>query len=290
MPRKKITATKSPVKLKSMPRVLPDAHMPAVVTSEQVTRSAQELPKILPATPDNMLMVAIQSGRGIEEITKFMDLYERWENKREEARKEYAFLDAKSKFQLANKAVTKTKEADFKETNSGKQGAKYKFSPLGNTADDVREALHGNGFTYDWIPSQQGKEISVTCELSHKEGWKKRVTLKMDESDKSGNKSGVQALGSTLTYLQRRTLELVVGIVLKDEDNDGADTTPSHQGSDRPRPTVDEFNEAVQRVRTGKVSAADVEQYYTLTGEQQKTLDLMRPKDVSDLVNNPPFA
>ena len=273
MPRKPLKPLKRTSKLKSMPQVLPGNSTPAVVTSAQVIPSVPAQVERLAPTPDNMLMVAVQSNRSIEEISKFMELYEKWE--KEKTRK--AFMSDKAKFQREAKSVTKNKDADFGETRSGKEGAKYKFSSLGNTGDEIREPLHGNNFTYDWdveqVYEKDIEKIKVTCILTHADGFEKKVTVKAPD-DRSGGKNAVQGIGSTLTYLKRQTLELVVGITLIDDDDDGHGAGHPGEGTDNPRATEVEFNMAISNLKQGRANAQEIAEYYTLTPEQKKRLEI----------------
>jgi hypothetical protein len=52
----------------------------------------------------------------------------------------------------------------------------------------------------------QGDRISVTCILSHNEDGHSEETTLSGPADASGSKNAIQAIGSTLTYLQRYSL------------------------------------------------------------------------------------
>jgi hypothetical protein len=61
--------------------------------------------------------------------------------------------------------------------------------------------------------------IRVTCVLQHVLGHGERVTLQA-APDQSGNKNHIQAVGSTVTYLERYTLLASTGLAAKDQDDD----------------------------------------------------------------------
>lgn len=64
--------------------------------------------------------------------------------------------------------------------------------------------------------------IRVTCVLTHSRGHSERVWLQAARDD-SGNKNSIQAVGSTVTYLQRYTLLAATGMAVQDQrDDDGA--------------------------------------------------------------------
>lgn len=237
-----------------------------MATSAQVIHSA---PAPLEFTPGNALMVAVQSGRSIEEIKEFMALYR--EEETQKARR--SFMSDKADAQRAMKSVRKTTPADFGETRSGKEGAKYNYSTLGNTGDEIRDVLHGHGFTYDWDAEQTEKDIIVTCILTHRDGFEKRVKLK-SPADPSGGKSSVQAIGSTLTYLKRQTLEMAVGVTLVDDDDDGNQAPRFNTSSvKKPKPTPDEFFNLTLSVSRGQCTMDEALEYFTLNDEQIKTLE-----------------
>lgn len=62
--------------------------------------------------------------------------------------------------------------------------------------------------------------VTVTCIISHRDGHFEENTLSAGR-DESGNKNSIQAVGSTLTYLQRMTLKASLGLAASDDD-DGA--------------------------------------------------------------------
>ena len=61
--------------------------------------------------------------------------------------------------------------------------------------------------------------ITVTCIVSHLDGHSESTTMSAS-ADKTGGKNEVQAIGSTVTYLQRYTLIGSLGITTADDDMD----------------------------------------------------------------------
>ena len=62
--------------------------------------------------------------------------------------------------------------------------------------------------------------MRVTCILTHVKGHRERTSLQAG-LDQSGAKNNIQALGSTVTYLQRYSLLAAVGLATREQDNDG---------------------------------------------------------------------
>jgi hypothetical protein len=100
-----------------------------------------------------------------------------------------------------------------------------------------------HGLSYRFRTTQTDK-ISVTCILSHKAGHSEETRLPAPPTP-SGNKNAIQAIGSTLTYLQRYSLVQMLGLAAaNDDDGKAAGAEPDvpprldHPGAGRrnPRP------------------------------------------------------
>lgn len=175
----------------------------------------QELPN-LPATqitPMHMLQIAVQQGADLQKLEKLMELQERWEAN--QARK--AFDAAISAAKAEIKPIVKNREVDFPARNGGSR-TNYKYEDLAAIADAVDPILSKHGLSYRHRSKQEGKILTVTCILSHRDGHFEETTL-FAGNDESGNKNGIQGIGSTATYLQRYTLKLALGLsTAKDDD------------------------------------------------------------------------
>lgn len=154
-------------------------------------------------TPMVMLDRAVSQGASVETLDKLMGLQERWE--KNQARKSFdaAIADAKAKLRpvLRNRAGHNSKRyADF--------------AAIATAVDPV---LSEFGLSYRFR-SEQGEKINVTCILSHKGGHSEETTLS-GPADNTGNKNAIQAIGSTLTYLQRYSLVQMLGLAAADDDD-----------------------------------------------------------------------
>lgn len=155
-------------------------------------------------TPLEMLDRAVQSGAAVETIEKLMGLQERWE--KNEARKAFDAAVAEAKAEM--KPVVKNRKAH--------NSTYADFAAIASAVDPI---LTKQGLSYRFRTAQ-GDRISVTCILSHRAGHSEETTL-TGPADTSGSKNAIQAIGSTLTYLQRYTLVQMLGLAASDDD-DGA--------------------------------------------------------------------
>ena len=167
-----------------------------------------------PNSPMGMMLAAMQQGATLEQVEKMMDLQERWEHR--EAEK--AFNDALAAFKAEAVEVIKRREVDF---TSAKGRTSYKHAELSDVVEAVGPALSKHGFSWSWKTHQEGGIIRVTCILKHRQGHSDSVYLEAG-ADQSGNKNSIQAIASTVTYLQRHTLKAITGVSEKGEDTDGA--------------------------------------------------------------------
>lgn len=171
---------------------------------EKVSIIPQDEPKALAVvTPMAMIERAVASGADIEMIEKLMGLQERWESG--QARK--AFDEAI--------AGAKGKIPPIERNAKGHNNKKYAdFSAIAKVVDPI---LAEFGLSYRFR-TNQGERISVTCVLSHKAGHSEETTLS-GPADTSGNKNAIQAIGSTLTYLQRYSLVQMLGLAAEADDD-----------------------------------------------------------------------
>lgn len=166
-------------------------------------------------TPAMMLQAAIERGTDMDQLTKLMDLQERWEAN--EARK--AYVRAMAEFKSEPLTVTKSKTVSF---GSGNKTA-YTHATLANVVDAVVAALSKHGLSHRWETKQENNTVTVACVITHEMGHSERTQLSASP-DASGSKNPIQAIGSAVTYLQRYTLMAATGLAAKDMDDDGTKT------------------------------------------------------------------
>lgn len=164
---------------------------------------------------------AIQSGQSIEVIREAIALTK--ELKQEQAREAFdqALSEAKSEIPVINKNRT----VGF-ESKRGGANTSYRHEDLGEIARTVDPILARHGLSYRFRPQQDGNTVKVTCILSHHAGHSEESTLSAG-NDTSGNKNSIQAVGSTLTYLQRYTLKMALGLAASADDDGKTSDAPT---------------------------------------------------------------
>lgn len=171
----------------------------------------EPIPQSTALTPMAMVSQAVASGASIEMVSKLIDLQERME--KTQGRKAFDIAVSEAKGEIP--PIVKKKDVNFNQTS-------YSHETLGAIAAVVDPILNKYGLSYRYRAAQHdGGRISVTCVLSHRDGYSEETTLTAGADD-SGKKNSIQAIGSTTTYLQRYTLKLALGLATQDRDDDGA--------------------------------------------------------------------
>ena len=165
----------------------------------------------LPAqvTPDQLLVKAMESG-DLAQVEKFMDLKDRWE--KNEARK--AYVVAMADFRAICPAIKKTRD-----------GHNSKYAGLAEAIETIKAEMSDCGLSHAWATAQDGKQITVTCTVTHILGHSESTSLS-GEPDTSGSKNAIQAVGSTVEYLKRYTMFAILGLSSTDDDTDGNTPEP----------------------------------------------------------------
>jgi hypothetical protein len=83
------------------------------------------------------------------------------------------------------------------------------------------------------------------------------------EPDTSGGKNNIQAKGSTMTYLQRYTLNLALGICTED-DNDGAGGAVAQ----KPKLSPDKLAIIKERIKSGTAKLEQVQEHFNLSPDE----------------------
>lgn len=177
-------------------------------------------------TPLAMIDRALSSGASVEVLEKLMGLQERYDANM--ARKAFDNAVAEAKGEIP--AIQKNKHVGFESKRTG-DTTSYSHETLGMIASVVDPILHKHGLSYRYRANQENGRVSVTCVLSHRDGYSEETTLSAGADD-SGKKNSIQAIGSTTTYLQRYTLKLALGLATTDKDDDGKTSeTPPISGA-----------------------------------------------------------
>jgi ERF superfamily protein len=186
------------------------------VEFEVVAVSSATVPAAL--TPVELLRIAVSQNADIEKLKQLMDLQERWAAT--EARK--AYNAAMRQFKSNPPTIQKNHEVKFGTT-------KYSHATLDHVCDVVTKGLSAVGITHAW-KVRQGEVITVVCILTHELGHSEETEMS-GVADNSGSKNSIQAIGSTVTYLQRYTLLAACGLAAKNDD-DAQSTGPQIEASE----------------------------------------------------------
>ena len=161
---------------------------------------------VAPLTPMQVLQTLVERGADPDAIMKMMDAQERWEAGN--ARKEY--VAAMARFREMAPTIDQTRS-----------GHNIKYAGLAETLEQIRGILSECGLSHSWKTEQDGDRITVTCCVTHIGGHQECTTMSA-APDTSGSKNSIQAIGSTITYLERYTLFAILGLASKEQDTDAA--------------------------------------------------------------------
>jgi len=149
-------------------------------------------------------------GMDVDKLKELLELQERWDAT--QARK--AYVQAMADFKANPPEILKDKTVSYKEV-------RYNHASLNNVTSRINKALSEHGLTASWVTSQDNGGVKVTCQITHVQGHSESTSL-VAPPDSSGSKNAIQAIGSTVTYLQRYTLLALTGLATHDQDDDGA--------------------------------------------------------------------
>jgi hypothetical protein len=163
--------------------------------------------------PLTLVQQAIDKGTDPAVIKAMMELAERFQVNEDKR----AFREAMAKFKKNPPAILKDKLVKF---GSGDKTTAFDYATLNNVCECIVKVLADSGITHRWVPSQAAGQITVTCVLSL--GSYSEETPLTAGADTSGSKNAIQAIGSTVSYLQRYTLLAATGMATGMPDDDGA--------------------------------------------------------------------
>lgn len=159
-----------------------------------------------------LLQIAVERGQPLEYVEKLMQLQERHEAN--EARK--AYNEAFSAFKAEGIKVIRNvtiKDGPLK----GK-----KHADLFSIVDAATDALSKHGLSASYRIVEDTKDwIRVACVIKHAAGHSEETTFG-GPIDTGPGRNAIQARKSSVTYLERITLLLALGLAEQDADDDGA--------------------------------------------------------------------
>jgi hypothetical protein len=202
---------------------------------EESMNTALELDREEPTESSSAKLMGIIEHMGknphvqVETLKELLALKVSFE--REEARK--AFHAAMAEFNKNIPVILKNKHVHY--TKRDGSVVDYWHESLDSVVDSITGALAAVGISKNWPLVQDGTKITVSCVLTHSWGHSEiRATLSASPDD-SGNKNSIQAIKSTITYLQRTTLLAATGTAPKDlvTDDDGRAAGNGEEASNR---------------------------------------------------------
>lgn len=128
---------------------------------------------------------------------------------------EQKFLRAFLSFQAEAPELPRTEKV-----KNGAGDISYAYTPLPLMRKILQPLLTKHGFVYAWDFKEATGKIECTCILTHVDGHSKTSTMTA-EKDTTADMNSVQAVGSTMTYLQRYSFKAVLGLTSADDDDDG---------------------------------------------------------------------
>lgn len=126
-------------------------------------------------------------------------------------------IDAAAAKKAFDAAVAQAKATipPAEKNSTGHNSKRYAdFYAYARVVDPIISAL---GLSYRFKTAQSDR-ITVTCVLTHEGGHSEENSL-AGPPDASGSKNAIQAIGSTLTYLQRYTLVQALGLAAAGDDD-----------------------------------------------------------------------
>lgn len=156
-------------------------------------------------TPMDLIARASAGDTSIEKMQQLFDLQLKWESN--EAKK--AYNQAMSNFRSECPEISKTRK-----------GHNGKYAGLAETIQTINPVLARNGLSHQWKTEQVDGGVKVTCIVTHVLGHSEQTALAAN-GDKSGGKTDIHALASTISYLERYTLFAMLGLAGQEMDDDG---------------------------------------------------------------------
>lgn len=175
-------------------------------------------PETLPADPMVSMIerIALDPNADISKLEKMLEMKERIEER--DARRAFDNAIAAAKADIP--PILKTGTVDY--VNTKGQRTNFNHETLDGIARIVDPILSNCGLSYRFRSDQVEGNVCVTCIVAHRDGYSEETTLR-GSPDTSGSKNAYQAVGSAVTYLQRYTLKLALGLAAtKDDDATGA--------------------------------------------------------------------
>lgn len=173
---------------------------------------------------------AIKNGAPVSEVRELVELQVRMDQHRLLMLKEQNEIDRQDRAEAAARAFA-TAMAGFKAesvkvirnrdiTDGPLKGKKY--ADLFSVVDAATQALSKHGLSATWrTVSDERDWITIACCIKHVDGHSEETQFG-GPIDTGPGRNAIQARKSTVTYLERITMLLALGLAEQDADDDGA--------------------------------------------------------------------
>lgn len=191
------------------------------MNAQALAERTDEQSAVAPIAPTNnpvmdMIRQAVAAGQPLEVIRELKTMAK--ELAEDAARRAFdaAMSDARAEIPV----ILKNRNVNY-DHKDGNGKTSYRHEDLGEIARTVDPILSRHGLSYRFrTTSEPNSPVVVTCIVAHRGGHNEENTLSAGR-DESGKKNSIQAIASTITYLQRYTLKAALGLAASDDD-DGA--------------------------------------------------------------------
>lgn len=232
------------------------------------------------ATPADLVRIALESNADLDRLERLMKMQQEWEA--QQARK--AYVAAMSAFKQDPPKILKDKLVSY-----GQGKTNYMHATLGAVTQPIIEGLARVGISHRWnVQQPDGGMIQVDCILTHEQGHSESVTMRAGR-DESGGKNNIQAVASTITYLERYTLLSITGLAthdLPDDDGHAAEPAPTKSATVAAniKPVkLDDVLAAYKAVTTPADMQAADEQAARLSDAEKEVAKAARKKRLAEL-------
>ena len=165
--------------------------------------------------PNDLVMMAIKQKLPVEFIGKMMEL----EKRQYEEMARRAYHSAMAAFKRDPPKVWRDLQVKYQVP--GKAETNWTHADLGKAGDAISTGLGEQGLNHTWRTKQIEDKIKVKCIITHEMGHSESTSLTAGP-DTSGGKNSIQAIGSTIFYLERYTLFAITGLAPARMDDDGS--------------------------------------------------------------------
>lgn len=149
--------------------------------------------------------VATNPDVDIEKLERMLDMQERILNR-----------NAKQEFSSALANL----QAELPQVEKLAEGHKIKYAKFEHILAAIKPHLINHGFAITHRCQNSDGLVVVTAVLSHRGGHSEETSVTLP-ADTTGNKNAVQAIGSSMEYGRRYTMNSLLGIATRDADMNG---------------------------------------------------------------------